>query len=190
MTGNYKFSTNKRRKCLRVLEPSVFIQMPPFDPVQGYSAEWGSCEPTLGSSKLGPSNISWLMTTFEYLNRLCLWAPPLQVPLLACALWVARGDKSGVSWARWSVSCKTWDKKDLKRGALMLRKCHLKLQKHKREWGRWEAHLLLVCVYMPRANVGSLSGIGLITHSLTCVFLFVSKMGITLLNVNLEVKIQ
>lgn len=172
MTGNYKFSRNKRSKGLRDLEPSVFIQMSPPHPAQGPSAECGSYERTPGSSNLIPSWINQLITTFEYLNLLCLWAPPFQVPLLVCALWIATGAKFGVSWAPWAACCKTWDKKDLKRGAIMLRMYRVKLKNHMAEWGGWGCSSVpSVCVYMPRANVDSPSEIGLIALSLTCIFL-------------------
>lgn len=74
----------KRSIGLRVLQHSVFIQVPPPHPVEGSSAECWSYRCTHGSSKLIPPWINWLITTFEFLNSLFLWAPPFQVSVGFC----------------------------------------------------------------------------------------------------------
>lgn len=132
----------KRSIGLRVLQHPVFIQVPSPHPVEGSSAECWSYRCTHGSSKLIPPWINWLITTFEFLNSLFLWAPPFQVSLLVSALWIARRGKFGNSWAPWTECCGTpgryealpWEKEDLKGLCTHAQKVSSQVEKHKGEW--------------------------------------------------------
>lgn len=146
---------------------------------------------TPGRGRLAPSHINWLITTSEYLNLLCLWAPAF--PGISLGLCTVDCGRRQV-WSQLSSMISVLQdlrQEGPKKGCTHAQKVSSQVQKAQgRVKGMGGSSIISSCVYMPRANLGSPSGTGLITHSLTCIFLFVSKMGVTFLNVNPEPKIQ